>query len=328
MILLLAILAVVIWAASSSSTGTTLHVSATASGGDGTEGRPYGSIDEALVRAAPGDQVVVSSGEYPPFVTRRAGTEEAPIRITGNDARIVGTGDDRVVEVSHSYVTLESLDISKGDILVAVVGARGVRLVDNVLHDANSECVRLRDGASNAEIAGNRIERCGLTDFDLDADRKNGEGIYIGVAPEQLEGEERAAANENWIHDNRISVPAECVDVKEGSERTIVERNECSGGEDPNGGGFSSRGNRSTFRDNASTGHAGAGIRLGGDDEEDGVNNEVVNNRLTGNAGYGLKVERFPQGRICGNQVSSNRGGETNGRVEPDQPCEGEQGGE
>lgn len=276
-----------------------------------------------MARARPGDHVRVGPGKYPPFATRRAGTADAPIVITGDDARIVGTGDDRVVEVAHSYVTLQDLEISGGDVLVRITGARSVRLLDSFLHDANSECVRLRDGTSDAEIRGNRITGCGSTDFDLAADRKNGEGVYIGVAPEQL-GEDPGAsptAEGNRVVDNEISVPGECVDIKEGAVGTQIVANRCTGSEDPEGAGLTSRGDATTFRDNLSTGHAGAGIRLGGDGPGQGVYNEVVGNRLTGNGGYGLKVERFPQGEICGNEVSDNGGGPTNGDVDPGRPC-------
>jgi hypothetical protein len=314
-----------VWAgAPADPTGRTLHVSAGAgSGGDGTGARPYGRIDDALARAEPANRILVGPGVYPPFATRSAGTPEAPIRIIGTDARIVGPGDGRVVEVVHDYVSLESLDISGGDVLVRVAGADGVRLIASALHDAGSECVRLRDGASDIEIAGNRIERCGTRDFDLEADHKNGEGVYIGVAPEQLDDDPGALAPAEGIRvlDNDISVPAECVDIKEGVRGTLVEGNRCHGGKDPEGAGFTSRGDETTFRDNVSTDQVGAGIRLGGDEADQGVRNVVVGNRLMGNDGYGLKVERFPQGLICGNEVSDNGSGATNGEVDPSLPC-------
>ena len=293
-------------------------------GGGGSERQPFDSIGRALTAARPGDRVLVREGTYPPLVTVRAGTADAPIQLIGEGARIVGGGVDRVVEILHGYVTVEGFDISDGDVLVRVVGATGTRVLGNRFHDALSECVRLRDGASDNEVARNSFERCGLRDFDPGADRKNGEGVYVGVAPEQLEeGAVPDASDRNWIHDNRFEVPAECVDVKEGARQNRVEDNTCTGGRDPLGAGFSSRGDETSFRGNVSTGNAGAGIRLGGDAADQGVRNEVVGNRLTGNRGYALKVERFPQGRICGNEVSGNDGGVTNGDVDPAQPCPG-----
>jgi hypothetical protein len=97
-----------------------------------------------------------------------------------------------------------------------------------------------------------------------------------------------------------------------GGPRNLVERNRCSGGGDPDGAEFSSRGDHTTFRSNISTRHAGAGIRLGRDGRTQGVRNNVVGNTLTDNAGYGLKVLRHPQGRIAGNTFARNRRGRTN----------------
>jgi len=99
----------------------------------------------------------------------------------------------------------------------------------------------------------------------------------------------------NRVHHNRIAATAECVDVKEAARGNLVERNRCSGSDDPDGAGFSSRGDHTTFRDNVSTHHARAGIRLGGDRRTQGVRNNVVGNTLSDNAGYGLKVLRRPR---------------------------------
>jgi hypothetical protein len=187
--------------------------------------------------------------------------------------------------------------------------------------------VRLRGGAKGNEIAGNRIERCGLTDFRLGKGRKNGEGIYIGTAPEQLgDGknptDDPDASDGNWVHDNLIRPRAECVDVKEHARGNVVERNDCAGSEDPESGGFSSRGQSTVLRDNVSVDNAGAGIRLGGDERSDGVGSVVHGNRLTGNDGYGLKVMRAGQGVICGNRVSGNDDGLSNVTgVVPTVPC-------
>ena len=46
----------------------------------------------------------------------------------------------------------------------------------------------------------------------------------------------------------------ECVDVKEWARGNLVERNRCSGSDDPDGAGFSSRGDHTTVRANLSTG--------------------------------------------------------------------------
>ncbi|HSO52031.1 MAG TPA: right-handed parallel beta-helix repeat-containing protein [Actinomycetes bacterium] len=295
----------------------TLHVAANAAApGDGSMARPYPRIAQAVAAAVAGDTVLVGPGRYAEEVrTARPGRPKAPIRILGRPgAHLVGPrglARGRLVQILHDHVTLQSLELSDANILVWVQGARGVRLLGNRLHDAGGECVRLKGDAQANEIASNVIAHCGRVRFDLARGAKNGEAIYIGTAPEQSGGQPDRS-NGNRVHHNRIAATAECVDVKEAALRNLVERNRCSGSDDPDGAGLSSRGDHTTFRYNLSTRHAGAGIRLGGDQKTQGVRNNVVGNTLTDNAGYGLKVMRRPQGRIAGNTFARNRRGRTN----------------
>jgi len=299
-------------------------------GGDGSEGRPFKTLEEALDVAGPGYVVSVAPGTYhPPENLRsvRSGERHRPIRLVGHDAELRGDGDGRLVEITHDYISLEGFRLRDADILVWVQKATGVRIIGNTLSDAAGECVRLKYFASGNEVAHNRIERCGLGGFNLNKDDKNGEGIYIGTAPEQREEKNPTAdvddSGRNWVHENTIEVPAECVDVKEGSRENLVENNVCTGSKDPDGAGFSSRGLGTVFRNNRSTGHAGAGIRLGGDSAEDGTLSVVVGNVLADNEGYGIKVLREPQAQICGNVVRNNSAGEKkdDDRSDPRAPC-------
>lgn len=313
-------------AVSPSGAGREWHVAAgAAEGGDGSAQRPLSTIAAGLAAARPGDTVRVGAGTYrTPVTTTKAGRPDAPIRIVGSGARLEGEGEGRLVQILHSHVTLEGFDLSNADKLVWVQEATGVRILGNVLHDAGGECVRLKYFAAGNEVAGNHIAACGLRNFDLGADRKNGEGIYIGTAPEQLDRNPTRrpdASSLNRVHDNVISTPAECVDVKEAATGNVIERNLCTDGADPDGAGLSSRGRATVFAGNVSTGHAGAGIRLGGDNSNDGTLSVVRGNRLSGNRGYGLKVQRLPQGLICGNDAGGNQHGGTNGPIDPASPC-------
>ena len=60
-------------------------------------------------------------------------------------------------------------------------------------------------------------------------------------------------------------------------------------------------------------GNAGAGVRLGGDEENDGINNDVYENVIKNNAAGGIKFQRSPQGKICGNKMSGNSRGDVVG---------------
>lgn len=290
----------------------------------------YDSINDALEDAGPGDVVHVSEGTYEEEVRSvRAGEEDAPIRIVGPDAHIEGEEIDEghLIEVTHDHVTLEGFEVSNADKLLWIEDATGVRVLCNDFHDAGGECVRLKVFASENEIARNIVHDCGQENFDLDDDRKNGEGVYIGTAPEQLDRnptDDPDESNRNWVHHNLISVPAECVDLKEAATGNVVEDNLCVGSEDPDNAGFSSRGRETILRRNVSMGHEGAGIRLGGDSERDGTDSLVVANELVDNEGYGLKVMAGPQKLLCGNAVSGNDDGTVNlDEVDPGRECPG-----
>ena len=310
-------------AVSTGGKGREWHVFAAATrGGDGSAGHPFADISEALKEAQAGDVIRVGPGTYPGFTTVRAGRADAPISIVGSSASIRGNGKGHLVEILHDHVTVQGFDISRADPPVHVFHASGVRIVANVIHDAGGECLRMKYFSTGNEVTGNRIRRCGL-DFDAADDHKNGEGVYIGTAPEQLRRNptrQPDASNDNWVHDNVISSPAECVDIKEGASGNRVEDNNCTGGQDPDGAGFSARGSGNVFRNNTSSGHKGAGIRLGGDKKNDGLDNVVVGNHFTDNRGLGVKVQREPQAEVCGNEVSGNDQ-VTNGEGDPRSTC-------
>lgn len=126
---------------------------------------------------------------------------------------------------------------------------------------------------------------------------KNGEGIYLGTALEQLNDGKNPTSDidvssGNWIHDNNIVTEGnECVDIKEGSRQNIVENNSCTGQKDPESAGLNSRGDENVFRYNQVFDNLGAGVRLGGDTPNDGSNNDVYGNNIYNNAGGGIKFQ-------------------------------------
>ncbi|MDQ0560058.1 hypothetical protein QO004_001840 [Rhizobium mesoamericanum] len=315
-------------------------------------GRDEGpTIQDALAIAQPGDTIVLSPGTYmQDFRSVRDGQLGKPITIEGSLASVVkGGGQPRVIEINHSYIELRNFTVdgrferantkkSYRDKLLYVIGntpgkeLTGLRVLGMDIRNAGGECVRLRYQARQNEIAYSRISSCGRFDFLFDDGGKNGEGIYIGTAPEQLGG--RGApdgaidrSDRNRIHDNVIATGGnECVDIKEGSSGNIVEKNSCTGQKDPNSGGFDSRGNSNVFRYNLVYDVVGAGVRLGGDEESDGVNNDVYGNTFR-NVGVGLiRAQRAPQGKICENISQNNRVVSTNSiskTLDATGPCDG-----
>lgn len=299
-----------------------VHVYVSTTGKDeaahGSEALPWRTIQYALSKATPGTTIMVKAGEYKEYLTTtRSGAAGKPITLKAEGVvRLVGDGDEgRVLQVLHDYYVIEGFDISQSDILLWLQRARHNRIVNNYFHHAQGECVRIKYHSSSNVFAGNRVEYCGREDYGGGGDGKNGEGVYIGTAPEQLNKNptsERDGSNANLISGNTFNTRGnECVDIKEGSSKNVVEKNSCTGQRDPESGGFSSRGNSNTFRANKSFNNTGAGIRFGGDSDTDGLHNEAYGNELYGNE-VAIKVTRLPQGKICGNIVRDNRAGFSN----------------
>lgn len=285
-----------------------------ASDQDGSAAHPFGSLQRALEAAGPGDLVRIARGRYRgPVESVRSGTRDRPIVVRGAPgATIVGDGTGRLVEITHDHIHVRGLTLRRAEKIVWIEGARGVRLIDNDISGAGGECVRVRADSRANGIIANRIGDCGRRGFDASRGRKNGEGVYIGTAPEQLDDGEVDRSGANVVRANRISPRAECVDVKEGSALNLIRDNRCTGGDDEDSGGISARGLHTIITGNVITGNAGAGIRLGGDEDADGIRAWVVGNRIHGNGGYGLKVMRWPQ-FICGNRIARNAEGPVGG---------------
>ena len=314
-------------------TVTTVNYYVSPTGSDAKDGltleNSFQTIQKAIDLAQAGEIINLSEGIYlQDFVSKRNGKSEAPIVIKGvKDSIVKGGGNGRVIEINHDYIILEGFTVdgfygssdkveSYRDKLIYVLGKEkkdgvtGFKIKNMNIKNAGGECIRLRYFATKNEIVNNLIENCGVEDFKFDGDGKNGEGIYIGTAPEQLKDgknptEDPDQSNENWIHDNVIDTQGnECVDIKEASSGNIVEKNKCTGQKDPESAGLDARGSGNIFRNNQIFGCTGAGVRLGGDEKTDGVNNVVNDNNIYDNKNGGVKVMRSPQ-VICGNTITN-----------------------
>lgn len=331
--------------------GNTYYVSPNGhDNGNGAKSSPFKTIQKAVNNAVPSDTILLEPGDYyEDVISKRSGTKNLPIIIKGpQDAVVKGGGKARVIEINHSYITLTGFTVDGlhalaqspsgyRDKLIFILGKEqrsgvtGLTIANMTIKNAGGECIRLRYFAQKNEIRNNTIQNCGVYDFVFNQGGKNGEGVYIGTAPEQrIDGKNPTkdidSSNQNWIHHNIFNTQGnECVDIKEGSEENIVEYNECTGQKDVESAGLDSRGNKNVFRYNKSFGNNGAGIRLGGDTENDGTDNNVYFNLLLDNKSGGIKVQRTPQGIICGNTLSGNFGnavGNFGSRFNPTKLCE------
>lgn len=291
-----------------------------AEGGDGSPSRPLRSPQLALDHAGPGSVIFLAPGDYPGKLhSVRSGTATAPIQLVGKigpngrRARLHHDGTSRLLEINHDHIWIADLELSDANILVTAIGTHGVAIVRNVLHDAGSECVRLRANAAGNEVGSNVIRRCGLTGFS--GSQRNGEGIYIGTALDRLgdnptPGPDRSTGN--WIHGNDIAVIGECVDIKEDADGNAVNYNSCVGNRYEDSAGIATRARGTFIWRNVSTGHLGSGVMIAGDRQGDGTASVVEGNTLSGNGQYGLKVvSGGAQALLCNNNLTGNGRGPT-----------------
>jgi Right handed beta helix region len=318
--------------------------------GTGSVLRPFRTITRALAAARPGETVFLHPGTYDEHVA----TVQPGVTITGpRDAVLRGAaGSNRVIEIRHDDTTLRGFTIDGRVCTEPVVacsrekaiwvqgtvphdGVTGTKILGLRVTNLGDECIRLKYFTTGSLVAGNTIGPCGIHDFAVpDAGTgQNGEGIYIGTAPEQLDRNptpEPDGSDGNQVWGNVIDTrAAECVDIKEGARDNDVASNSCTGQHPRNGnsGAMESRGPSNTFRFNHIHHNAAAGIRIGGDLPGDAVDNDVQNNVITDNTGGGIKVQEFgPHGRICGNVMRGNVGGNAVGAYkdwigDPTAPC-------
>ncbi len=300
------------------------------------------SIQVVLDKAMPGDVIHLKPGiYYQDFDTKRHGTSSAPITITGPpDAVIKGAGRGRIAQIFHDHYHLKGFTFdglagndansaaSYRDKLLYVQGTaskegvNGLKILNMTFKNSGGEAVRLRYFAHDNEIAYSRFENTGVFDFKFNGGGKNGESIYIGTSSNQwADGKNPTAdpdgSNKNWIHHNNFNTLGnEAVDIKEGAMYNIVEYNTVTGQKDTESGGLDSRGDKNIFRYNTVFGNAGAGIRLGGHNingHQYGVDNEAYGNKIHNNQNGGIKFQAVPQKNICGNEMSSNQGGNSVG---------------
>jgi hypothetical protein len=292
----------------------------------GTRATPLRTIQSAVDRATRGTSIELTAGSYVENVV--IPISQSGITLRGPRTAVLhGTGKGRVLWIQASNVTLTGFSIDGlmpgadpalresyadvGILLQTITEGsptRSVKVVLMRIGNLRGECVRIKDLAEDIVISANTITHCGKDDFVFGGGGKNGEGIYIGTAPEQIAEknthQQPDVTRRVLVRGNTILTHGnECVDIKEAARENIVERNLCGEQLDPNSGGFDARGDANIFRDNVIRNVAGAGIRFGGDTDLDGVDNIATGNTIIRAGRGGIRYQRAPQGRQCGNRV-------------------------
>jgi hypothetical protein len=237
-----------------------------------------------------------------------------PVTIIGEEGAVLsGDGNDlNGPRIVHNSYTIEGLEIADTNEGLRVERAKDVTLRFVKVHGVNNECIRFRYD-SEVTLEDSEVYDCGLDG--------NGEGVYVGLAPEQQDKydgrEDRTFAMIRRLRSHDVS---EGVDVKENA-RAVVEDSEVWGAWDEKSGAidFRSDGNeayRNVLRDSA-----GAGIRIGGDKRDTtddsecdgtdcwGARNVLRDNVAFGNEGAGYRMMWAPQDIDCSNRGEDNDAG-------------------
>jgi hypothetical protein len=191
----------------------------------------------------------------------------------------------------------------------------GITIHNMFLNGAGGECVRLRNNAHDNAITDSVIQYCGMFgkgDDDERAKYHNGEGVYIGTSPNSDSQPMHAndGSSRNLVARNTIrTFGSECFNVKENAHDNVLEDNVCSDNTESaefDGSNIELRGHSNVVRNNEISDSAGVNIKIRSDSKKfDRGGNVVENNRISGGAAVFVLDSAVPQGRMCGNRVTT-----------------------
>lgn len=199
-------------------------------------------LEAALLNALPGDEIVLKAGitfkggsrssadNYSAFWSNKSGTVAKPIILRGENATNKPTiSSDRGthswygINLSGSYWEIKNIKVK--DVLKGVVldGANHCKLINLDVFDIGQEAIHLRTGSSNNLIKGCLIKETGRRSAN---DLAFGEGVYVG-SNRTSHDKFDPNCNNNIIENCTFGpgISAEALDIKEGTERTIVRSN-------------------------------------------------------------------------------------------------------
>lgn len=168
-------------------------------------------LTSALDAAGPGDTIRLADGSYRGyFTTSRAGTESAPVTLTGSERAVLATngGGYGLHLDGASWWTVRGITVTGGQKGIVADAARGVVIDSVTLHDLDMEAVHFRDSSSDGVVRNSTIHDTGKNG------RGMGEGVYIGTANTLSDKSDRVRVEDNVIGPG---VGGEAVDAKEGT---------------------------------------------------------------------------------------------------------------
>lgn len=190
----------------------TRFVAAVPENGDGSEARPWNSLEAALCDLAPGDRLEVRSGTYAGGLridgSCRNGEADAPIQVLFGPKTIVEPGaDGPALVIRRAHWRIARLALRLGDsphagVSIEGVGAHDVTLEGVRISGGAGPGVKISEGSRRVTIANSRIAKSELSLPGPDA-----VGIEIAA------GAANVLLSNNRLHENpagsvRVDAPA------------------------------------------------------------------------------------------------------------------------
>lgn len=182
-------------------------------------------LKSVLSTVQPGDTINMADGIYNGTVLiTRSGTSTKKITLTGSkQAYIVSSGYG--IKLQANYWILKGFSVKncqKG----VVLDSANFNVIDNLaIHHIDEEAVHFRTASCDNTIMNSIIKITGLKKPDY------GEGVYIGSAKTNWVNNQPDLSHRNKVINNRFGpdISAEAIDIKEGTEGSIIEGNNFDG---------------------------------------------------------------------------------------------------
>ena len=195
-------------------------------------------LKTAMADAKPGDDIIIAPGIYYSatkvkdgigkfnyFSGLANGTAEHPITLRGADGTkmpilrpsVANEYTSPVIGITGDYWIIKNIEISHGQKGLILDTANHCQLINLNINNIGQEGLHFRSSSSYNLALNCKISHCGVKEPEF------GEGVYIG-SDQKAHGTYSPDCDRNTIDSCFFgpNVSAECIDVKEGTQNTVI----------------------------------------------------------------------------------------------------------